>query len=235
MELDWSEQSPHIRSLYRPWQPGDGYEEAEIAAAEARLGLRLPVTLRNFYRAWGQRRALTQLSDPMLSPDELVIKAETLIFWVENQAVYYWGVPLEALEEANPPVAITTSGPKGWDVESQLHWRPSHPHVSSFLDDMIYRNAFNTNGAIHGGWTLLNPPALPAHHIAWLEENWSKASIVSPLVFGYAADETIDLPPLYVRDGQAFYSFGWCCLAAREAKVVTEITQRFQLTWAKRW
>ena len=25
MEFDWSEQSPHIRSLYRPWQPGDGY------------------------------------------------------------------------------------------------------------------------------------------------------------------------------------------------------------------
>ncbi len=28
MELDWSEQLSHIRTLYRPWQPDDGYEEA---------------------------------------------------------------------------------------------------------------------------------------------------------------------------------------------------------------
>ena len=235
MELDWSEQSPHIRSLYRPWQPGDGYEEAEIEAAETRLGFRLPTTLRNFYQAWGKRRDLTKLSDPMLSPDELAIRADTLIFWVENQAVYYWGVPLEAGEEANPPVAITPSGPKGWDVESQLHWRPSHPHVSSFLDDMIYRNAFSTHGALHGGWTSPNPPALLAQHIAWLEENWSKASIVSPIVFGIAPEETIDLPTFYVRDGQAFYSHGWCCLAVREAEVVDEIARRFQITWARRW
>lgn len=33
MELDWSEQSPHIRSLYRPWQPGDEYGEAILQAA----------------------------------------------------------------------------------------------------------------------------------------------------------------------------------------------------------
>jgi hypothetical protein len=53
MELDWSEQSPHIRTLYRRWQPGDGYEEAIIAAAEAKLGLRLPAILRNFYPTSG--------------------------------------------------------------------------------------------------------------------------------------------------------------------------------------
>jgi hypothetical protein len=64
MELDWSEQSPHIRSLYHPWQPGDGYDEAEIEAAEARLGFRLPSTLRNFYLAWGRRQDLTSSRSP---------------------------------------------------------------------------------------------------------------------------------------------------------------------------
>lgn len=226
---------PPIRTLFRPWQPGDGYEEEVLQEAEARLGVRLPATLRTFYRVWGKRRDLTEQSDPMLSPDELLIRADTLIFWIENQSVYYWGVPLEAIEEANPPVAITTSGPKGWHVESELHWRPSHPHLSSFLDDMLYRNAFSTHVAPHGGWTRPNPPALPAHHIAWLEEHWSKASIVSPMVFGIAPRETIELPPLYVRAGQAFYSFVFCCLAAHEAEVVDELAQRFQITWATRW
>ena len=60
MELDWSEQSPHIRTLFRPWQPGEGYDEADIPEAEARLGVRLPPLLRNFYLAWGMRHDLTK-------------------------------------------------------------------------------------------------------------------------------------------------------------------------------
>jgi hypothetical protein len=40
MKLDWSEQSPHIRTLFHPWQPGDGYDEATLQMAEARLGVR---------------------------------------------------------------------------------------------------------------------------------------------------------------------------------------------------
>jgi len=42
------EKDAHIRTLFHPWQPGDGYDEAEIEAAEARLGLRLPNPLRRF-------------------------------------------------------------------------------------------------------------------------------------------------------------------------------------------
>jgi hypothetical protein len=53
MDLDWSEQSPHIRTLFRPWQHGDGYPEDDLAAAEVRCGVRLPVTLRSFYGTWG--------------------------------------------------------------------------------------------------------------------------------------------------------------------------------------
>ena len=53
MELDWSEQSPHIRTLFRPWQPGDGYDEFKIKAVEARPGVRLPTTLRNILEAVG--------------------------------------------------------------------------------------------------------------------------------------------------------------------------------------
>ena len=127
MELDWSEQSPHIRSLYRLWQPGDGYDETEIEAAEARLGFRLPATLRNFYRAWGRRRDLTELVHPLLPPDVLRVQADTLLFWAENQAVCLWGIPREALEEADPQVLVAEGGP-------ELRWTPSQARLSSFLD-----------------------------------------------------------------------------------------------------
>jgi hypothetical protein len=33
MDLDWSAQSPHICTLFRPWQPGDGYDKAAMQEA----------------------------------------------------------------------------------------------------------------------------------------------------------------------------------------------------------
>ncbi len=130
MELDWSKQSPHIRSLFHPWQPGDGWDEATVAAAEARLGVRLPKTLRNFYLAWGRRADII----PLLDPDELLVRADTLILCVENQAIFYWGVPCQALEEDNPPVVVTESGPSGWNVEADLNWMPSHVYLESVMN-----------------------------------------------------------------------------------------------------
>jgi hypothetical protein len=239
MELDWSEQSPHIRTLFRPWQPGDGYEEATIQAAEAQLGVRLPSPLRTFYLAWGQRPDLAKIHHYLLAPHEVVIRADTLIFWVDHQAVWYWGVRFEALEETDPPVVRTESGPSGagWTVESELDWKPSHVHLSSFLDDVTYLHAFCPGGAMHGGHSLRpKNPELPAHHRMWLEEHWNTAAMVSPLVFGFVPDEDYSGPPLYVRDGQAFrWEYAGCCLAAREVEVVDELAERFQMTWTRRW
>lgn len=229
MELDWSEQSPHIRTLFRPWQPGDGYDEATIQAAEARLGVRLSATLRNFYQAWGRRRDVTRLGDPLLSPDELKLRDETLLFWVENQGVFYWGVPCEALGEADPPVVVTEGGPV-------LHWIPSQVCLSRFLDALTYNHAFCQGGAPHGGWADTPFLVLPSHHLAWLEAQWSKVTF-RPIVFGLVPDpDQYPWVTLYGRDGQALTSFdGYVMVAAREAESLDEIAQVLQITWSKRW
>ena len=131
------------------------------------------------------------------------------------------GDTLRRLGQADPPVVVT------WN-EEPLEWTARHAHLSNFLDTMTYYRAFG-HGAIHGGWTHLDGPSLPDHHIAWLEEYWSKATVSSPWVFANP------LPTLYVRDGQAFWESGGCSLAAREDEAVDEISQRFQITWAHRW
>ena len=197
MELDWSEQSPHIRSLYRPWQPGDGYDEAILQAAEARLGMRLPPQLRIFYLTWGRRFLSTLLPELLLEPHELLVKGETLIFCVENQSVFSWGVRHEALAEDDPSVMVSWAWP-------DLNWTPSHAHLSALLDDLTYLYAFS-GGALHGGWTEPDLPDLHAHQIAWLEGYWRKAT-VSPIAFHTLPDLIVDpCPTLYVRDGQAFW------------------------------
>jgi len=159
MELDWSEQSPHIRTLYRSWQPDDGYEEATITTAETQLGVPVPTLLRAFYRTWGKRHDLTQTRDCLLAPHELVVQADALIFCMENQATFYWAVKREFLEEFNPPVVAPAAeaGRSVREVQSTLTWRPSHAHLSDLLDDLTYENAFS-GGAIHGAFRKTSIP-----------------------------------------------------------------------------
>ena len=235
MELDWSEQSPQIRTLYHPWQPGDGYDEATLQAAEVRLGVRLPAMLWNFYQAWGRRQDLTEMHHFLLAPSELMIRADALIMCAENQASWYWAVPYEMLEETNPPVVVGGAGPERSveELRSGKAWRPSHAHLSEFLDDLTYQHAF-AGGAVHGGHTdlFLRPTE---HQVAWLERHWRKAK-VTPMGFGLTSDLGAEFGrfTLYVRDGQALYWFLGCHIAVREAEALDEIGQALQINWAER-
>ncbi|GHO89407.1 hypothetical protein [Dictyobacter formicarum] len=233
MELDWSTQSPHIRSLYPPWQSGDGYEENIIQATEARLGSRLPTPLRTFYSTWGRRKDLTRLNQALVGPDKLVARPDALIFCFENQAVCSWAIRHEDLEKANPPVVVAYALPdwEWWEVDAPLIWMPSHTHVSDFLDTLTYHHAL-CGGAIHGGYTHF------FHHQeyqnAWLEQQWQRTT-VGPLVFGLVEDFSDDLPPLYVRNGQALAWFLGCSVAVRKMETLDEISQALQVTWVKQW
>jgi len=236
MELDWSEQSPHIRTLYHPWQSGDGYEEQILAATEARLGVRLPAPLRIFYHAWGRRKDMTRTNQALLGPAELVGRPDALIFCAENQGVYYWAIQHENLEQANPPV-VKAEALHEWhwsDLSSPLIWEPSHAHVSDFLDSLTYQHAF-CGGAWHGGWGGFQPQEF---HEAWLEQHWHRIK-VRPMALGLADGYDVGLPEyidIYGRDGQVLNWFpGGCSVAARSVEDLDEIGQTFQVTWNHRW
>lgn len=233
MDLDWSAQSPHIRSLFRPWQDGDGYEEDTLVAAEARCGVRLPVMLRSFYRTWGRRSDLTQMNEYLLAPDQWVVHAGALIFCVENQAGAYWALPMESLEEVDPPVAEAYAGPEMsvWEVTVDLEWRTRRQHVSAFLDDLTYLHAFS-GGAIHGAHSgrLRSEPS----QVEWLEQTWRKAAVISLQVSLPAANDWVS-SPTYVRDGQALEYFDRFSAVANSAEALDEIARALAIEWEERW
>ena len=232
MELDWSERSPHIRTLYHPWQPDDGYEENVIAAAEARFGIRLPAPLRTFYQAWGRRKDITHANQSLLKPGEMIGRPDALIFCMENQAVCSWAIQREALEDADPPVVVADAL-REWEwseLDAPLVWTPSYTHVSDFLDTLTYHHAL-CGGAIHGGWTELFHPQESQN--AWLEQHWHRTT-VGPMVFGLV-DGDYDALPFYVRNGQALAWWNGCSVAARSVEDIDEIGQALQITWLHRW
>lgn len=238
MDLDWSEQSPHIRTLYRPWQPGDGYEEDVIEASEAQLGGRLPDPLRIFYQAWGQRKDMTQRNQALLGPTELLLRPDALMVCLENQGVYAWAIPHDSLADANPPVVRTqeleASQEWNWsEVDAPAHWMPSHPHLSNFLDSLMYQHAF-CGGALHGGWGPCQPKEL---HETWLSHYWH-CIMARPMALGAGDVGGNDPPdiPLYRRDGLLLYhSEGWCMVAARSVEDLDTIAQVLQIMWKHRW
>src|SRR4051794_32194320 len=73
-------------------KPRDGCPESEIADAEARLGIRVPKSLRDYYLVAGRERRLNQAQFRFLLPDGWFVDRGRLAFLEENQCVVYWGV-----------------------------------------------------------------------------------------------------------------------------------------------
>ena len=111
-----------------PW-PIDGYSEADLAEAEQRLGFRLPVVLRDLYRTVGRRHDLFCAQDRLLGPHELEIDSSGLVlqFRVENQAVAWWGIPIAATKDPDPPVVFRLD----------REWRPFLGRLSVALVEML--------------------------------------------------------------------------------------------------
>jgi hypothetical protein len=55
----------------RPIGAHDGYSDDELDAAEARLGIRLPVAVREAYQMFGRRDDLTSVNGTLLGPSRL--------------------------------------------------------------------------------------------------------------------------------------------------------------------
>jgi hypothetical protein len=105
-------------SWLTPLSDDDGWTEADLQAAEGRLGLRLPPAIREAYGLFGRRQDLTSVQDRLLGPDELEVDltGEVLIYRVENQSVAVWGVPLAAMAQADPPVVLARNFEDvGWE------------------------------------------------------------------------------------------------------------------------
>jgi hypothetical protein len=110
-----------------PLAPGDGCDEAELRAAEARLGLPLPEALRTAYGLLGRRPDLTRVQDRLLRPDQLEVDDGVLVYRVENQHVTRWGIPLEAVTAPDPPVVYRVGEA----------WVPFVPRVSDAVVEMV--------------------------------------------------------------------------------------------------
>lgn len=98
-----------------PLRSEDGCTTAELDVVEAELGFRLPAALREGYALLGRRDDLTRQQDPLLPPPALQVVDDfggVLVFRHENQGCASWGIPLDEIEQDDPPVVVESHD--GW-------------------------------------------------------------------------------------------------------------------------
>ncbi|MCB9602208.1 MAG: SMI1/KNR4 family protein [Sandaracinus sp.] len=88
------------KHLSSPLAPSHGWPEATLAEAEARLGFRLPASVRAFYTTVGRHPELDL--HPIVPPEELEVEERFLFFLHETQGVVSWGVKVEDVGRDDP-------------------------------------------------------------------------------------------------------------------------------------
>ncbi|MBE1458724.1 hypothetical protein H4W79_002938 [Nocardiopsis terrae] len=141
-----------LRAYAAHWADGldenDGWREADLDAAENRLGLRLPTALREAYRLFARREDLTGNHDRLLAPDELHVDAarEALVFRHENQGAASWGILLETLHEEDPAVLVRAD----LADRSAERWEPWTERFSACCVELVLSESLLADSALCG-------------------------------------------------------------------------------------
>jgi hypothetical protein len=228
MSYLWSENAHYVQVVCRPWQPEDGYDEAVVAAAEQKLGLRFPSTLRQFYQSWGARHDLTNLCDKLLSPLDTWLQSDALVFCLENQGVWYWGIPYEQIDQDDPTVNFA------FNEGSSLIWHPSHEKVSHFLDFLTFGHAFS-GAALHGASTSIQKQMNSEQATSLIQQTWQKITLPS-YRFRFRPDLVPHTWPIFVGNGfllDHHPNFATIAVAAKE-ETLDKISALLQIKWSNR-
>jgi hypothetical protein len=113
----------------------DGSTQAELDDAERRLGVRLPLAVREAYQLLGRRKDLTSVNGTLWGPEKLDYDRENqiLVFRAAHQGVAFFGVSLTDQADDDPPVLYYATL---MDRESE-EWEPFLDRFSLACVDMV--------------------------------------------------------------------------------------------------
>jgi hypothetical protein len=158
-------------TLVRPLTPEDGESEASISVAEARLALRLPAVLREYYLLAGRFDRFNRAHNELRRPDEWSVDGDKLVFLDENQYVVSWGVDAGTSPDDDPPIyqAENVQG-------RQTEWFVEHEPCSEFLIVMLHLQA------AWGGYEFLGWSEIESESLTKFLTGWTSTGSVKELL-----------------------------------------------------
>lgn len=140
----------------------------ELAAAERRLGIRIPAAMRDYFLVAGRERRFNTCHNRILAPKSWSIDKKNLLFMEENQNVVWWAVSTRNPKSADPPVF------QGVNDET-ITWVREHRRFSVFLEVMLHYQA------VSGAFGHLGSAAAPDDLHEKLKNGWKYAGEVNQL------------------------------------------------------
>jgi hypothetical protein len=131
-----SEYSRLFTRLGFPVSKKDGIPAAQLTKAVNKLGIQLPIALRDYYLVAGKEKIFNHSFNRLCSPSDWEVHAGKLIFFEENQTVVVWGVPASK-EAASDPVVFQCPLVSG-ELDK---WYSEKIRCSAFLKFMIHLQA----------------------------------------------------------------------------------------------
>ncbi|MFK8002340.1 MAG: hypothetical protein AB8H86_22285 [Polyangiales bacterium] len=107
--------TPMLRFIERWFDPAEAVEAAAAErasedacdAAEERMGLRMPLAVREWCRLCARHPVLGRGNNRVVPAEELAVRDERVDLYIENQCVLTWGVRLSDWHHDDPPVVAT--------------------------------------------------------------------------------------------------------------------------------
>lgn len=165
----WDDYAARVGELYPPLAPGHGYDEAEVAEAEARLGLRLPRVLREFYLLAGRREDVTRRWTQPVPPGFLAVADHALVVTDHDPNFPLSGLLVGELGHDDPSV-VHAEGP-----ERPLAWAPDHERLSTWFVSMLYWVA------VHGGLPFRGVAAVDETELPEVHAHWPRVDLLGSL------------------------------------------------------
>ncbi|MDX8146619.1 hypothetical protein SK854_31210 [Lentzea sp. BCCO 10_0061] len=161
-----------------PLEPQDGWNRSDLAATEEQLLVRLPEAVKEALALFGKRPDLTSNQDRLLTPSELRVVDDVLVFRDENQWVAAWGTALDGDDpEVRIKLDLVDRTEERWDA-----WLPrfSLACVEMVLSEALFRDGAETADR-----------ETSEADISLLEEHFALLPLHSPGTRWFAADDLI--------------------------------------------
>ncbi|WP_165247090.1 hypothetical protein [Paludisphaera soli] len=181
-----------------------------IEQAEARLGVRVPASLRAYYLVAGREKRFNLSQERLLPPSEWTVEGRRLVFLEENQNVCIWGVSVRDPDAEDP--AVSEGEP---DDESASWHGVLKRKCSDFLACMLHHQAVY-GGLPHLAFGAFTKTPISADRLAKLgwknygemkgETSYSRPNqvvTVAPIALPFAKGWTVNAGARTKRDLEA--------------------------------
>lgn len=161
-----------------PLEPQDGWNRSDLAATEEQLLVRLPEAVKEALALFGKRPDLTSNQDRLLTPSELRVVDDVLVFRDENQWVAAWGTTLDGDDpEVRIKLDLVDRAEERWDA-----WLPrfSLACVEMVLSEALFRDGADTADR-----------ETSEADVSLLEDHFALLPLHSPGTRWFAADDLI--------------------------------------------